>query len=137
MNRHHKMVVAAALGFSSWYLLTSAATAAASSSAKAARSAADANRTSPSMAKVASGLPALVEPVIRSPTSRTSRAATASSQRADSRSGARAGSGSTAARAFGEITYEAAVACISRSYIFPLRRSSTSSTRPCFSSSRR
>jgi len=75
-----------------------------SSSAKAARSAAEANRTSPSSAKVATRLPARLAPVISAPTSLTSRAATASSQRAESRSGERCGSGATAASAAGEIT---------------------------------
>ena len=65
----------------------------ASSSAKAARSAAEANRTSPSRVKVASRLPALVAPATSSPTSRTVCAATAISQRVDSRSGDRDGSG--------------------------------------------
>jgi len=101
------------------------------------RSAAEENRTSPSMAKVASGLPALAEPVSRSPTSRTSRAATASNQRADSRSGERAGSGPTGPRAFGEMTYDEALARISRSVTFPFLRSSTSSTSPYFSNARR
>ena len=80
-----------------------------SSSVKAARSAAEANRTWPSMANVASRRPALADPVMRSPTSLTSCAASASSQPADSRSGAFAGSGATAASAAGEITYDAAV----------------------------
>ena len=121
----------------SWYLATRPATAPASSSAKAARSAAEAKRTSPSIAKVATRWRALAAPVSRSPTSRTSREATARSQDADTRSGARSGSGWTAARAAGEITYDAAVARMTRSVQLPLRRSSTSSTRPCRSSARR
>jgi hypothetical protein len=104
---------------------------------KAARSAAEANRTWPSMANVASRRPALADPVMRSPTSLTSCAASASSQPAESRSGARAGSGATAASAAGEITYDAAVARTNRSVTLPLRRSSTSSTSPCRSSVRR
>ena len=79
-------------------------------------------------------LAALVAPVMSAPTSRTSRAARASSQRAESRSGERAGSGATAASAAGEMTYDAAVARSIRSVTLPLRRSSTSSTRPCRSS---
>ena len=76
----------------------------ASSAANAARSLADANRTSLSMPSVASGLPAALAPVISSPTSRTRRPATASSQRAERWSGSRDGSGATAERAVGEIT---------------------------------
>ena len=66
--------------------------------------AAEANRTSPSTAKVATRWRALAAPVMRSPTSRTSREATARSQAAETRSGARPGSGSTADSAAGEIT---------------------------------
>ena len=79
-------------------------TAPASSWTNAARSAAEAKRTSPSIAKVATRLRAWAAPVMSVPTSRTSRAATASSQLADSWSGERAGSGSTDASAIGEIT---------------------------------
>jgi hypothetical protein len=53
----------------------------ANSVANAARSLADAKRTSLSIPRVASGLPAALAPVMRSPTSRTKRPATASSQR--------------------------------------------------------
>src|SRR6266511_797366 len=74
---------------SSWYLLISPVTAVASSSANAARSAAEANLTSPSMANVASRLRALAAPATSCPTSRTSRAASAISHRADKRSGDR------------------------------------------------
>src|ERR1700750_596322 len=63
---------------SSWYLATSPLTAVASSAANAARSWADAKRTSLSIPSVASGLPAAVAPVISSPTSLTRRPATAS-----------------------------------------------------------
>src|SRR6266496_2517541 len=113
-----------ASALSSWYLPISVVTALASSWAKAARSAAVAKRTWPSIAKVARRLRALVAPTISVPTSCTSRPATASSQRADSRSGERAGSGATAASAAGEMTYENAVARSTRSVMLPLRRSS-------------
>ncbi len=83
------------------------------------------------MANVATRWLALAPPLIRAPTSRTSRPATASSQRAESRSGERDGSGWTAASAVGEITYDEAVARITRSVTLPLRRSSTSSSSPC------
>ncbi len=89
---------------SSWYLETRPLTASASSAANAARSFADAKRTSLSMPRVASGLPAALAPVMSSPTSRTRRPATASSQRAERWSGARDGSGATADSAVGEIT---------------------------------
>src|SRR5689334_11778334 len=89
---------------SAWYLATSPFTVSASSAANAARSLADANRTSLSIPIVASGLPASPERVMSSPTSRTSRPATASSQRAERWSGSRDGSGATSDRAFGEIT---------------------------------
>ncbi|GAA2820584.1 hypothetical protein GCM10020220_006160 [Nonomuraea rubra] len=118
-------------------MLTREVTHWASSSAKAARSAADAKRTSPSMANVATRFCAFAAPVIRVPTSRTSCAASASNQRADSRSGDLAGSGCTADSAVGEITNEAAAACITRSVTLPFLRSSTSSTNPCRSSVRR
>src|SRR5208337_4762310 len=63
---------------SSWYFATSEVTASTSSLVKAARSAAEANRTRPSIANVASFFCVRVAPVIRSPTSRTSCAARAS-----------------------------------------------------------
>src|SRR5215213_68111 len=122
---------------SSWYFATRPLTASASSAANAARSAAEANLTSLSMPRVASGLPAALAPVMSSPTSRTMRPATASSQRAERWSGSRDGSGATADRALGEITYDAAVAWSTRSVQLPLRRSSTSSTRPWRSRDRR
>jgi hypothetical protein len=89
---------------SSWYFATRPFTASASSAANAARSLADANRTSLSIPSVASGLPAALAPVMSSPTSRTMRPATASSQRAERWSGSRDGSGATADSAVGEIT---------------------------------
>ena len=55
-----------------------------SSRANAARSAAEANRISLSIANVATGRPAARDRVISSPTSRTSRAARVSSHHADS-----------------------------------------------------
>src|SRR6476469_1103090 len=113
-----------------WYRAASDETAPARSSANAALSAADANVISLSIVNVASGFPARSAPAISSPNSRPSRAPTASIQAADSWSGARAGSGASGHSAAGEITYEAAVACITRSVQLPLRRSSTSSSRP-------
>src|SRR5205823_3919285 len=89
---------------SSWYFATRPLTASASSAAKAARSLADANRTSLSIPRVATGLPASLDRVMSSPTSRTSRLATASSQRAERWSGSREGSGATSDNAFGEMT---------------------------------
>lgn len=127
-------VVPAALGVGASYLRIRALTPAVSSCANAARSAAEAKRTSPSRAYVASGLRALAAPPISVPTSRTRRAPSASSQRADSWSRKRSGSGCTAGRAAGEMTYDAALARISRSVTLPLRRSPASSTSPCRSS---
>src|SRR4051794_26889149 len=89
---------------SSWYFATRRLTESASSAANAARCFADAKRTSLSIPRVASGLPAALAPVMRSPTSRTRRPATASSQRAERWSGSRDGSGATDDRAVGEIT---------------------------------
>src|SRR6478672_6154156 len=89
---------------SSWYFATRPLTAFFRSTANAARSFADANRTSLSIPRVASGLPAALARVMSSPTSRTMRPATASSQRAERWSGSRDGSGATADRAVGEIT---------------------------------
>src|SRR3981081_1646952 len=122
---------------SSWYFATRPLTASANSTANAARSFADANRTSLSIPRVASGLPAALAPVMSSPTSRTRRPATASSQRAERWSGSRDGSGATADRAVGEITYDAAVAWSTRSVQLPLRPSSRSPTKPWRSSARR
>lgn len=62
---------------SSWYFAASPVIAAVSSSVKAARSAADAKRTSVSMARVARGRPAPSARWTRPPTSRTRRAARA------------------------------------------------------------
>ena len=104
MDGDHHTVITPPSVASSWYLPTNAVTMLASSSAKAARSAAEANRTSPSMAKVATRLRACAAPAMSSPTSRTSRDASAISHRAESRSGERDGSGCTAASAAGEIT---------------------------------
>lgn len=134
MDGHHDPVVPAPAASGASYLRIRPVTPAVNSSMNAARSAAEAKRTSPSSAYVASRLRAFVAPVISEPTSRTRRAPSARSQRAESWSRKRSGSGCTAARASGEITYDAAVARISRSVTLPLRRSPASSTRPCRSS---
>jgi len=104
MECDDEAVRAAAGAASSWYFATSPLTAVASSAANAARSFAEANRTSLSIPSVASVWPASPAPLISSPTSRTRRPATASSQRAERWSGSRDGSGATSARAVGEIT---------------------------------
>ncbi len=78
MKSDDEAVFAAAGGVSLWYLPASTVTAAASSSTKAARSTALANRSSPSIAKVANGFLDDSAPVIKVPKSRTNRAATAS-----------------------------------------------------------
>ena len=87
-----------------WYRAARSLIVSLSSWANSARSAAEANLISLSMANVATGWPAARDRVISSPTSRTSLAARASSHRADSWSGDRSGSGATMASAAGEIT---------------------------------
>src|SRR5664279_3083885 len=89
---------------SSWYLAIRPSSAAPSSAAKAARSAAEANLISLSIAKVANSFRAAPAPASSSPTSCTMRAARPTSHRADSWSGERSGSGATAANAVGEMT---------------------------------
>ena len=130
MDGDDDAVLAAACGRPSWYLADEWVTDWASSSANAARSAAVAKRTSPSSAKVATRCGPWLHPPESVPTSRTSRAAERHQPGRRRGRGNETGPARASASAAGEMTYDAAVARMTRSVTLPLRRSSTSSMRP-------